>query len=94
MAFECPMCKNDVNKLIIPLGGKLGCRECVGESKIPYNVNLGQTLDRWTSVDKKTGKEISHRISVGKNWELENRRLSKEDNKTVLNIKTNKETQR
>ena|SRR3990167_395150 len=56
------------------------------------NVNLGQTLDKWTHIDKKTGNEIRHRLSVGKDWEVSNRTLA-EDGKTAINRVTKKPAQ-
>lgn len=84
--MECPICHNPTNKLVIPADGKkLGCRECVGFSKAPTNVNLGQTLDTYTKKDGTKGK-----ITVGKNWELENRRVSMDDGRTIINQVTGK----
>ncbi len=57
------------------------------------NANLGQTLEKWSHVDKKSGKTIEHKLSVGKNWEIVNRGLSKDDNKTAINKVTGKEAQ-
>ena len=54
------------------------------------NANLGQTLEKWTHVDKKTGRTIKHKLSTGKNWEIENRRISQDDKKTVINRVTGK----
>lgn len=52
-------------------------------------IGLGQTLEKWTHVDKKTGDEKVHKLSVGKNWEITNRRLA-DDGKTVINRVTGK----
>lgn len=57
------------------------------------NVNLGQTVDRSTHIDKKTGREITHRITEGKKWEIDNRRLSQDDGVTVVNRATGKPAQ-
>lgn len=54
------------------------------------NVNLGQTMEKWTHVDKKTGRTINHKLSVGKSWEIENRRVSQDDGKTAINRITGK----
>jgi hypothetical protein len=63
----------------------------LGKSK--SNVNLGQTLERWTHVDKKTGNSIAHKLSAGKAWEIENRRVSQDDGVTVVNRATGKPAQ-
>lgn len=93
--FDCPSCKQGADKLIIfndP--ARLGCPGCrTSTIKKAYNVNLGQTLDKWTHIDKKTGREIKHRLTTGKDWEIANRAFSKEDGKTAINRITGKETQ-
>lgn len=55
--------------------------------------DLGQTTDRWTHTDKKTGRVIKHRLTRGKDVEIRDRVISKEDPKVVLNGRTGKETQ-
>lgn len=55
--------------------------------------SLGQILEKWNHVDKKTGRVIKHKISVGKNSEIESRIISKDDNKTVINKHTGKPTE-
>ena len=55
------------------------------------NVSLGQTLEKWTHVDKQ-GNEKKHRITAGKAWEIDHRTLAS-DGKTVINKKTQKEAQ-
>lgn len=55
------------------------------------NVSLGQTLEKWTHVDKQ-GNERKHRITHGKAYEIDSRGLA-EDGKTVINKKTGKPTQ-
>lgn len=91
MAFECPQCGKETKSLVIPEGGKLSGRCCAQVSAKRYNVNLGQTIEKWTNVDKK-GVEHKHKLTVGKDWEISNRRLA-EDGKTVINSVTNKEAQ-
>lgn len=54
---------------------------------------LGQTVDSWTHVDKKTGRTIKHKISTGKSWEIANRVLSKDDGVTAVNRVTGKPAQ-
>lgn len=63
------------------------------KSKKKVNVNIGSTIDRWTHVDKKTGREIKHKLTQGKQWEIENRRISKDDPKVVINAVTKRESQ-
>ncbi len=86
--LDCPICKNEVNQLVIPPEGKkFGCRPCVYKDRKPtksYNVNLGQTY----LSDGVT------RISVGKAWEIEQRVVSPDDPKVIINRKTGRETQR
>lgn len=87
-AFECPSCKAGTNKLIIFNEPKrLGCPNCGSPKSKPINPNLGQTLDRWEHVDKK-GIVHKHRLSVGKDYEISNRAISRDDGKTVINSKT------
>ena len=83
--LDCPQCKKEVQRLSIPLGGKLGCVECNGERKVAINPNLGQTVDRYVRKDGTVGK-----ITVGKDWEISQRRISKDDNHTVINQATGK----
>lgn len=90
--FDCPHCGSKANRLIIFNEPKyLGCESCGVAKPRPYNVNLGQTTQKWTNVDKK-GIEHKHRLTVGKDWEINNRVLA-EDGKTVINKVTNKEAQ-
>lgn len=91
MPFECPICKQETKTLVIPQDGKLAGRCCANVAPTKYNVNLGQTLDSWKHVDKQ-GVEHTHRLTVGKSWEIDQRRVSPEDNKVVINNKTGKET--
>ena len=53
---------------------------------------LGQTVDSWRKIDKKTGNETTHKLTKGKEWEITNRRLA-DDGKTVINRVTGRETQ-
>lgn len=57
------------------------------------NTSLGQTVDKWSHVDKKTGRTVDHKISGGKDWEIVNRVISKDDGKTVINRVTGKPSQ-
>ena len=50
-------------------------------------------MDKWTHVDKKTGRTIKHKISGGKDWEIKNRVISKDDGKTPINRVTGKPAQ-
>lgn len=90
--FECPSCGCEAKTLVIPQDGKLGCRSCVTMRPKPINVNLGQTVERWNHVDKK-GIEHKHRLTVGKDWEINNRVVSRDDKMTVINRVTGKEAQ-
>ena len=90
--FDCPNCKSEAKRLVIFNDPKfLGCDACGVAKRVFVNVNLGQTEQKWTHVDKQ-GVEKKHRLSVGKSWEISNRALA-EDGKTVINRITNKETQ-
>jgi len=53
---------------------------------------LGQTVESWTHIDKKTGNEVKHKITTGKQFEIVNRELA-DDGKTVINKKTGKPAQ-
>ena len=90
--FNCPTCGSETSKLIIFSEPKfLGCQSCGVAKKAFRNVNLGQTEQKWTHINKQ-GEEKKHRLSVGKSWEISNRTLA-EDGKTVINRITKKETQ-
>lgn len=91
--FTCPICKNETKTLVIPEGGKLAGRCCASIGPKRNNVNLGQTADSWTHIDKKTGNQIKHKLSTGKAWEIENRVVSKDDGKTIINRVTGKPAQ-
>ena len=88
MALTCPSCKAETNKLVAFTTPRayLGCRNCGTPKKNFVDCNLGQVADQWVSKDGK-----SHRITVGKNWEISHRKLSSEG--VVINTKTGKETQ-
>lgn len=86
--FTCPLCKQEAKTLTIPLGGKLGCRSCNVKAPKVFNVNLGQTVDTYVKKDGSKG-----RITVGKDWEMSNRRISSEDKRIVINKATGRETQ-
>lgn len=101
MAFTCPNCKAETNKLIAPPGsegkrnkaegtegGKLFCPGCYTMHKYS-NTNLHQIVDKFEH--SKTGKV--RRITHGKAWEIENRTISKDDPKVVINRVTGREAQ-
>jgi hypothetical protein len=81
------------------MGGIMACRSCVNEhlkrdkgyKPNYFNVNLGQTVEKWTHVNKQ-GEEKKHKLTVGKDWEINNRAIA-EDGKTVINRVTRKEAQ-
>lgn len=81
--LDCPRCGAQTNKLIIPEHGKLGCKDCSVAKPRPYNVNLGQTFV----------KDHMTRLTTGKAWEIEQRVVSPDDGKTIINRKTGRETQ-
>ncbi len=56
-------------------------------------VGLGQTVDSWYKIDKKTGNQTKHKLSAGKSWEIANRVISKDDGVTVVNRATGKPAQ-
>ena len=99
MMLHCDHCNQDVQRKFIPEnGGIYGCRSCVdafmGRKYRPQaNVNLGQTVQSWTHIDKKSGNEVKHRLTVGKNWEISQRTISKDDGMTVVNRTTGKPTE-
>ena len=55
------------------------------KSRRPRNVNLGQTVDTYVKSDGSIGK-----ITAGKAWEIENRTISPDDGRSVVNKKTGK----
>ena len=57
------------------------------------STSLGQTIERWTHTDKKTGRTIKHKLTGGKAWEIDNRRISQDDKITVINRVTGKPAQ-
>lgn len=83
MCLDCPSCGSATNKLIIPLGGKTGCRNCLGKEPTKYNANLNQTYTK----DSKT------RLTNGKAWEIANRIVSPDDKKTMINKVTGRPSQ-
>lgn len=86
--FNCPSCGVETRKLIAPskdVSGKVCCEACYRPIKKFTNCNLGQTLDKWTGPKGET-----HRVTTGKRWEMEQRRVSKADNFTVINKATGK----
>ncbi len=85
--MECPRCNKTVNKLTIPLEGKLGCVECNGTPKINFICDLGTSVDTYIRKDGTTGK-----ITKGKEWEMSHRRISP-DGKEVYNNVTKRDTQ-
>ena len=85
--FTCPSCNSETRRLI-GYENKVGCDFCGVPKKRQANCNIGQTVDRYTSRDGTPG-----RITVGKAWEQDQRRISKDDNFTVINRVTQKETQ-
>ena len=90
--FNCPICSNETKQLVIPPDGKLSGRCCANLGPKRVNVNLGQTVQAWTHVDKQ-GVEHKHRLTTGKDWEISNRIVSKDDGTTVVNKTTGKEAQ-
>ena len=81
--MTCPKCHAETSKLVIPLGGVLSCRECVGERRTQYNPMLNQAF----ASDGVT------RLSNGKAWEIKNRIVSKDDGHTLINKITGKPAQ-
>jgi transcription elongation factor Elf1 len=88
--MNCPNCKvENVRRLIAPpdkTDGVLYCPACY-HSTNRTNCNLGQVVDKWVDEDGKT-----RRVTYGKAWEIENRRISKDDGVTVVNYATGQET--
>lgn len=100
MMGTCSYPECQAEGLVVVLYAPVEVRSCDGHWPALYkhyltgkkrsNANLGQTLEKWTHVDKKSGKEITHKLSVGKSWEIENRRVSQDDGVTVVNRATGK----
>jgi len=89
MPFTCPSCERATAKLVIYTEPrKLGCPNC-GTPKLSHkSVGLSDTVQNYVKYDGTMGK-----ISRGKAWEIMNRRTSRDDNKTIINKVTGKETQ-
>ena len=81
--LDCPRCGKETLQLVIPIEGKLSCRDCTGPRPTRYNPRLNQT-------DISDG---TTRLTNGKKWEIENRVVSRDDNKTVINRVTGKPAQ-
>lgn len=58
------------------------------KNKESKNVNLGQVVQYYKKRDGSRG-----RITHGKAWEIDNRTVSKQDGKTIINRRTGKEAQ-
>jgi len=82
--FTChnPLCKKECKK-IIASEGSLYCENCF-EYKNIRNSNLHQIV----ASDGLT------KVTWGKAWEIDNRIVSKEDGRTVINRSTGRPTQR
>lgn len=86
-AFTCRTCKAPTNKVIYAVGlPETVCPSCY-QMNPRHNVNLHQTADAWVGPNGK-----KHRMSVGKQSEIDHRRLA-EDNWTVINSESGKEAQ-
>ena len=85
--FTCPSCGSETHRLI-GYENYVGCGACGVPKKRQSNCNLGQTTQNYTRRDGTRG-----RITVGKEWEMDQRRVSKDDNFTVINKATGTETE-
>ena len=82
-AFICRSCKAETNKLIYPTGfDDCVCPSCYVPRNVS-NINLHMPMPG----SQRKG------LTVGKAWEIDQRVISKDDGKTVLNRRTGKETQ-
>lgn len=90
---KCPTAKKLIAPSVNNPEGKLFCEACYGVVRKQFLCNLGQTVQKFTHVDKKTGKEVVHKLTAGKDWEISQRRISLDDNTTVVNRATGKEAQ-
>ena len=87
--FTCPSCNSLTSKLIgYTSPAKVGCSNCGIPASRFSSCNLGQTADSWVKHDGTRG-----RITSGKNWEIANRMISKDDGKTPINRVTGKPAQ-
>ena len=97
--FNCYRCQGETPRLYASgtknSNGDLLCYDCLGSKPRGqgYDYTLNQTLERWEHRSKKTGSIVKHKLTKGKDWEIENRRISLDDNKTVINTKTGKPAQ-
>lgn len=86
--FDCPSCGAQTPKLVIytePVK-KLGCPNCGTPKSKAFLAGLGNTAQYYTKKDGSRG-----RMTVGKQWEIINRRTTPEGQ--VINAKTGKDAQ-
>ena len=57
------------------------------------STSIGQIIDKWSHIDKKTGNSINHKLSGGKAAEIRDRIVCKEDKNVILNRTTGKPAQ-
>lgn len=82
--WYCPNqnCQEQTNKLIYS-GKKIYCPQCFTYRSLTGGINLHQNVgDRETQITR------------GKMWEIDNRGVSRDDGRTVINRITGREAQR
>lgn len=80
MPFECPSCKAETHKLIgYTDPPRVGCGNCGTQKPRFSKCNLGQAVDTYVRKDGSIGK-----ITSGKQFEIEDRTISKDDGFTVI----------
>ena len=88
LAFLCPMCGSETNKLIASeISIDFTCLSCDHPSVRSDRHGMGPNLHANVGTDK------TSTLTVGKAWEIDNRMVSREDKKTVINRKTGREAQ-
>ena len=96
-SFNCYACQGETPRLYASgcKDGMLLCYDCLGH--IPRgqgpDYTLNQSLETWTHRNKRSGKLINHKLTKGKAFEIENRRISLDDGYSVINVKTGKPAQ-
>lgn len=89
-SLNCENCGLEWTRLIACEHTKrLMCNHCHADhSSSKVNHKLNQSADKWEDA-----KGRIHRMSKGKEWEINNRVLSPDDSKTVINRVTGRESQ-
>ena len=92
--MNCSLCGNEANIVVVYSPEEIwSCDRDYKELAKVYlrdnsRARLNKTIESYTRKDGTKGK-----ITSGKAWEIENRRVSRDDGKSVINAKTGKPAQ-